>query len=84
MRINETANVAKAATVAANESAHAMDETAVGVQRIAEATQQLHHSAVTTNELATNGNSTVENAQLQMNVIHDSTQIINNLVQKIK
>jgi len=83
VRINETANVAKAATVAANESAHAMDETAVGVQRIAEATQQLHHSAVTTNELATNGNSTVENAQLQMNVIHDSTQIINNIVQKL-
>ncbi len=60
MRINETANAAVAATVAANESAHAMDETAVGVQRIAEATQQLHHNAVTTFELATNGNNTVE------------------------
>lgn len=83
MRINETANAAVAATVAANESAHAMDETAVGVQRIAEATQQLHHNAVTTSELATNGNNTVEEAQQQMNVIHESTQVINTLVQKL-
>ncbi|WNN77222.1 HAMP domain-containing methyl-accepting chemotaxis protein [Lysinibacillus capsici] len=83
IRINETAEAAVTATVAANESAHAMDETAVGVQRIAEATQQLHQNAVTTSELASNGNETVEEAQQQMNVIHESTQTINNLVQKL-
>lgn len=83
VRINGTANTASTATIAANESAHAMDETAVGVQRIAEATQQLHQSAVTTTELANNGNSTVDEAQQQMNVIYDSTQTINNLVQKL-
>ncbi|MGE7110947.1 methyl-accepting chemotaxis protein [Lysinibacillus sp. NPDC047702] len=81
--ITETANAASAATIAANESAHAMDETAVGVQRIAEATQQLHQNAVTTTELANNGNSTANEAQQQMNVIYDSTQVINNLVQKL-
>lgn len=83
VRINETANAASTATIAANESAHAMDETAIGVQRIAEATQQLHQSAVTTTELANNGNSTVDEAQQQMNVIYDSTQTINKLVQKL-
>ncbi|MGE7940873.1 methyl-accepting chemotaxis protein [Lysinibacillus xylanilyticus] len=83
VRINETADAASTATIAANESAHAMDETAVGVQRIAEATQQLHQSAVTTSELANNGNDTVDKAQQQMNVIYDSTQMINNLVQKL-
>ncbi|MFJ7730503.1 methyl-accepting chemotaxis protein [Lysinibacillus sp. NPDC097231] len=82
-RINETANAASAATIAATESAHAMDETAVGVQRIAEATQQLHESAVTTNKLANNGNSTIDDAQQQMNVIYDSTHMINNLVEKL-
>ncbi|MFF2177022.1 methyl-accepting chemotaxis protein [Lysinibacillus sp. NPDC058147] len=83
IRIDETANAASTATIAANESAHAMDETAVGVQRIAEATQQLHQSAVTTTGLANNGNSTVDEAQQQMNVIYDSTQTINKLVQKL-
>ncbi|MFL1995240.1 HAMP domain-containing methyl-accepting chemotaxis protein [Lysinibacillus irui] len=83
IRINETANAAVAATVAANESAHAMDETAIGVQRIAEATQQLLHNAVSASELATNGNTTVDEAQQQMNVIDESTQIINTLVQKL-
>ncbi|KOS62600.1 methyl-accepting chemotaxis protein [Lysinibacillus agricola] len=83
VRINETANAASTATIAANESAYAMDETAVGVQRIAEATQQLHQSAVTTSELANDGNSTVDEAQQQMNVIYDSTQMINDLVQKL-
>ncbi len=82
-RINETAKAANAAKIAAYESAQAMDETASGVQRIAEATQQLHHSAVTTTEIALNGNNSVEEAKQQMNVIYDSTQIINKLVQKL-
>jgi len=81
--ITETANAASAATIAANESAHAMDETAVGVQRIAEATQQLHQNAVETTELANNGSTTAYEAQQQMNIIYDSTQVINNLVQKL-
>lgn len=81
--IAETANAASAATIAANESAHAMDETAIGVQRIAEATQQLHQNAVETTELANNGSTTAYGAQQQMNVIYDSTQVINNLVQKL-
>ena len=82
-RINETAATAATATIAAKESAAAMDETATGVQRIAEATQQLHHSAVATSETANNGNSIIEEAQQQMNVINDSTQLINTLVQKL-
>ncbi|MGE7089959.1 methyl-accepting chemotaxis protein [Lysinibacillus sp. NPDC048646] len=82
-RINETAEAASVATAAANECAHAMDETATGVQRIAEATQQLHASAVETSEVANTGNTAVEEAKQQMNVIYDSTQIINNLVQKL-
>ncbi|QDQ01668.1 methyl-accepting chemotaxis protein [Lysinibacillus fusiformis] len=83
VRINETAETASFATTAANECAHAMDETATGVQRIAEATQQLHASAVETSEVANTGNKAIEEAKQQMNVIYDSTQIINNLVQKL-
>ncbi|WP_107947707.1 methyl-accepting chemotaxis protein [Lysinibacillus parviboronicapiens] len=83
VRIDETAEAAATATTAANECAHAMDETATGVQRIAEATQQLHTSAVETSEVANIGNTAIEEAQQQMNVIYDSTQIINNLVQKL-
>ncbi|CAM5259524.1 hypothetical protein LSPH24S_02280 [Lysinibacillus sphaericus] len=60
-----------------------MDETATGVQRIAEATQQLHHSAIATSETANTGNNIIEEAQQQMNVINDSTQLINTLVQKL-
>ncbi|KEK13240.1 chemotaxis protein, partial [Lysinibacillus sphaericus] len=82
-RINETAEAANAAKIAANESAQAMDETASGVQRIAEATQQLHHNALTTTEIALNGNNSVEKAKHQMTVMFDSTQIINELVQKL-
>lgn len=82
-RINETATSAVAATIAAKESAAAMDETATGVQRIAEATQQLHQNAIATSETANSGNNIIEEAQQQMNVINDSTQLINTLVQKL-
>ncbi|AHN20855.1 methyl-accepting chemotaxis protein [Lysinibacillus sphaericus] len=82
-RIHETAAAAETATIAAKESAAAMDETATGVQRIAEATQQLHHSAIATSETANTGNNIIEEAQQQMNVINDSTQLINTLVQKL-
>ena len=82
-RINETAAAAVAATIAAKESAAAMDETATGVQRIAEATQQLHHNALATSETANTGNNIIEEAQQQMNIINDSTQLINTLVQKL-
>jgi len=82
-RINETAKAANAAKIAANESSQAMDETASGVQRIAEATQQLHQNAVTATEIALIGKTSVEEAKLQMTVIYDSTQIINELVQKL-
>lgn len=82
-RVAETAEAAKAATHMSLESAHAMEETAVGVQRIAEATQTLHSNAVDTSDLANHGGEIIELAQNQMNVINNSTNEVNELVQKL-
>lgn len=55
------------------ESATAMDETAHGVQRIAEATQLLNTKAVDTQMIATEGEKTLQTAENQMTVIQQSS-----------
>src|SRR5690606_900415 len=67
----------------ANDSAIAMDETAVGVSRIAESTQNLNTSSMDTSETARRGGEIIHNAREQMDVINDSTNMVNNLVQKL-
>lgn len=70
-------------TQSATECASAMDETAIGVQRIAEATQSLHHSATNAAKLANKGNGVVDNAQHQMVKIEQSSTSVSNLVTRL-
>ncbi|MEK3955172.1 methyl-accepting chemotaxis protein [Psychrobacillus sp. FSL K6-1464] len=56
------------------ESSLAMDETAHGVQRIAEATQSLHSKAIDTQTVATDGEKTLKTAEEQMAVIQKSSR----------
>lgn len=78
-----TADAAQGSAQAANESALAMEETAQGVQRIAEASQILHTSSLDASSTAVHGTEVIEQAKNQMNVINDSTAIVNELVQKL-
>lgn len=55
------------------ESSIAMDETAHGVQRIAEATQLLHSKAVDTQAIANEGEKTLHIAEDQMSIIQKSS-----------
>ncbi|WP_431029156.1 methyl-accepting chemotaxis protein [Lysinibacillus sp. LZ02] len=74
---------AKISAKAAGESALAMDETAAGVQRIAEATQQIHGAATDTLELADTGSKSIDVAKKQMGIIYDSTKITTELIKKL-
>lgn len=56
------------------ESSIAMDETAQGVQRIAEATQMLHTKAISTQTAANEGEQTLHIAEKQMSIIQQSSQ----------
>ena len=78
-----TADAAKSSQHMSFESARAMEETAIGIQRIAEATQTLHSSAVDTMNNSTEGGKTVHNAQSQMTEINESTRLVNDLGQKL-
>lgn len=78
-----TADAAQGSSRAANESALAMEETAQGVQRIAEASQILHTSSLEASSTATHGSKIIEQAKNQMDVINDSTTVVNDLVQKL-
>ena len=81
--VNETAQASSTTTAISNESARAMEETSVGVQKIAEATQHLHAQAMDTNDQSKVGIHTIQQAQEQMDEINDSTAIVNELVQKL-
>ncbi|WP_346235544.1 methyl-accepting chemotaxis protein [Lysinibacillus telephonicus] len=82
-RVEETAEIAKISSSASNESARAMDETATGIQKIAESAQALHQNATDSSETAAIGSKNVEQAQNQMNIIKESSSVVNNLVQKL-
>jgi len=60
-----------------------MDETAAGVQRIAEATHSLHHNAESMRQLAHTGGATISTAEEQMNIISVATSEIATLTQKL-
>lgn len=82
-QVSETAEIAQMSAKTANESAKAMDETASGIQKIAESTQVLHQKAIDTEVIAKKGSNTVHQAQNQMNMIKESTLIVNDLVEKL-
>ncbi|SOC34673.1 methyl-accepting chemotaxis protein [Ureibacillus acetophenoni] len=82
-RVKTTAKSAGANAQSANDSAIAMDETAAGVSRIAESTQDLNTSSIDTSDTARRGGKIIINAKEQMDLIYDSTNMVNNLVQKL-
>ncbi|MFY3793013.1 methyl-accepting chemotaxis protein [Ureibacillus sp. MALMAid1270] len=82
-RISVTAKNAQTSAQSANDSAVAMDETALGVGRIAESTQTLLISSMDASETASNGGKIIHSAKQQMSAIHDSTNMVNDLVQKL-
>lgn len=81
--ISNSNDNAKIVAKAAGESSLATDETATGVQRIAEATQDIHSMATDTLELAGTGSQTIHVAKKQMSVIYDSTKGTTELIKKL-
>ncbi|KGR80212.1 methyl-accepting chemotaxis protein [Ureibacillus manganicus] len=82
-RVSDTAKSSGVSAKAAIDSAVAMDETAAGVSRIAESTQNLHSSSVEASETAKNGGAIILTAKQQMDEINHSTNLVNDLVQKL-
>ncbi|MEE1132558.1 MAG: methyl-accepting chemotaxis protein, partial [Caryophanon sp.] len=81
--VHATANVTTAAAEKAMNSVSFLEETTVGIEKIAEATNTLHSNTLAMATNAQHGIDTVVSAQQQMNVIHDSTQLIANLTEKL-
>lgn len=82
-QVANTSKVTEGSAKAANESAIATDETAQGVHRIAEAVQTLNHASTNASSISTNGVSILGQAKSQMDVISDSTSLVNQLVDKL-
>lgn len=82
-RVEMLAGGATHAAATGQESSTAMDETANGVQRIAEATQNLHSSAVDTQSIAHDGEKTLQTAQHQMSVIQKSSHETNERIKQL-
>lgn len=61
------------AAITGNDCAIATDESAQGVNRIAEASQNLHTKALNMQSIATDGEQTLQTAEDQMNVIQQSS-----------
>lgn len=78
-RIQETAVMSKNSNDAAKESSVSMEETAKGLQIIAEETQTLHQNAMQMNDTAKDGLVAIQTAQTQMDVIERSTLLVVNL-----
>lgn len=82
-RIQETALMSKNINDAAKESSAGMEETAKGLQIIAEETQALHQNAMQMNDTAKDGLVAIQTAQTQMDVIERSTLLVVNLSDKL-
>lgn len=77
--ISYTAHTAETMAVGANEGAAAVDETSQGINEIARATQDLHSGALMLTDAAMNGVTIVDDAKIQMETMHESTQNISAL-----
>ena len=82
-RVKETTSHLTSSASAAQQNTIAMDETAAGVQRIAEATQYLHHNALNMTQLAHTGGTTILTAKEQMDTISGTTTRIADLTKKL-
>ena len=82
-RVFDTAEAAQYSHQIASDSAVAMEETAIGIQRIAESTQSLNNKAVEASHVAASGLTTITEAKSQMATIDESTVIVNELVTKL-
>lgn len=79
----DTSEAAQNSYQIASDSATAMEETAIGIQRIAEATQTLNNKAVEASHVAATGLTIITEAKTQMATIDESTVIVNELVTKL-
>jgi len=82
-RVKETTSHLTSSASVAQQNTIAMDETAAGVQRIAEATQYLHHNALNMTQLAHTGGTTILTAKEQMDTISGTTTRIADLTKKL-
>lgn len=82
-RIKLMAKDGNQAVITGQETSSAMDETARGVQRIAEATQMLHSKAVDTQSVANNGEKMLQTTESQMMVIQQSSDKTNELIKQL-
>lgn len=82
-QVTQASQMTTGSSTAAKESANAMDETAHGVQRIAEAVQTLNHASSDASHLSNSGVDIVDKAKSQMEVINESTGLVNELVEKL-
>ena len=74
---------AKRSALSAKESSVAMEETATAISRIAEATQELHTTALNTESIADKGEVNISSASDQMSTIYQSTKLTTELIQKL-
>ena len=81
--IEMTSQSAKQSAISGRESATAMDETANGIQRIAEATQLLNAKAFDTQNIAKEGEKTLQTAEKQMTVIQQSSDKTSKRIQQL-
>ncbi|MBL3732180.1 MCP four helix bundle domain-containing protein [Lysinibacillus sp. HST-98] len=82
-RIGVTSEGANQSAMTGRESATAMDETAHGIQRIAEATQLLNSKALDTQVIANEGGKTLQTAENQMAVIQQSSHETNERIKQL-
>lgn len=82
-RVEIMAQGSKQALATGQESSVAMDETASGVQRIAEATQMLHSKAINTQAVANEGEKTLKTTENQMMIIQQSSHETNELIKQL-
>ena len=82
-RVIETASMSNSMKAAARESSFAIEETAKGLQLIAEETQLLHQHAIHMNDTAANGTETIQAAHTQMEVIERSTVLVTTLSEQL-
>ncbi|OCS92672.1 methyl-accepting chemotaxis protein [Caryophanon latum] len=72
--VRDVLHLAQQNTLTANDCAIAMDETAAGVQRIAEATQLLQEAAQQSVMISEDGQKTIADVSKKMHEISDNTQ----------
>lgn len=78
--ITQASKVANDSLVYSTESARSMEETAIGVNRIAEGTQSLHKRISDTNNTSKHGVNVINQAQIQMESIYESTEKVSTLM----